>query len=165
MDRRTFSKTVAGAALGAGTLTRASERTEAAPFQFSIMLWTVFRDLAFEQRLERCVEAGYHNVELVGEYKKWGENDFKRAIAKRKELAINFDVTAGLKHGVGNPADREAMLADVRNELPIMERIDCPAVIVMSGNVVPGMPRETQHQSCIEGLKHAARLIEGKQIN
>jgi hydroxypyruvate isomerase len=34
----------------------------------------------------------------------------------------------------------------------------------MSGNVVPGMPREKQHESCIEGLKRAAALVEGKQI-
>jgi hydroxypyruvate isomerase len=46
-----------------------------------------------------------------------------------------------------------------------MERLGCPSVIIMSGNVVPGMPRETQHQSCIDGLKEAAKLVEGKQIN
>ena len=46
-----------------------------------------------------------------------------------------------------------------------MQRLDCPAMIVLSGNVVPGMSREQQHQSCIEGLKQAAGLIEGKQID
>jgi len=35
----------------------------------------------------------------------------------------------------------------------------------MSGNVVPDMPREAQHRSCIESLKRAAELIEGKTIN
>src|SRR5581483_2927730 len=91
--------------------------------------------------------------------------DFKRAIAKQKELGLNFDITAGLAHAVGNPADREAFLADVRNELPIMERLNCPACIIMSGNLVPGMPREQQHASCIEGLKRAAEIVEGKKIN
>ena len=129
------------------------------------MLWTVFTHLPFEQRLEKVVEAGYQNVELVGEYRKWSSDEFDKANTRRKELGIHFDVTAGLAHAVGNPGDREALLADVRKELPVMEKLDCPAVIVMSGNVVPGMPRETQHQSCIEGLKRAASLIEGKQIN
>ncbi len=166
MNRRTFSRTLAGATFvtAAGTAARA-ETVSSAPYDISVMLWTVFRKLPFEQRLEKVAEAGYKNVELVGEYKKWSEDDFKRANAKRKELGISFDVTAGLRHAVGNPADREAMLADVRNELPIMQKIDCPAVIVMSGNVVPGMPREQQHQSCIEGLKQAAALVEGKQID
>lgn len=128
------------------------------------MLWTVFKDLPFDQRLEKIVEAGYTNVELVGEYKKWSSAEFDRYNAKRKQLGIFFDTTAGLRHGIGNPADRDAMLADVRNELPIMEKLECPACIIMSGNVVPGMPRETQHQSCIEGLKRAAAIVEGKQI-
>jgi hydroxypyruvate isomerase len=135
------------------------------PFRLSVMLWTVFTKLPFEERLEKVAQAGYKNVELVGEYEHWSEDDFKRANSKRNELGITFDTTAGLKHGVGNPKDREALLADVRHELPIMEKIDCPAVIIMSGDVVPGMPREVQHQSCIDGLKRAAKLLEGKKIN
>lgn len=136
-----------------------------ASFQVSVMLWTVFKDLPFEERLEKVADAGYKNVELVGEYKHWSEADFKRANSKRTELGINFDTTAGLKHGVGDPNDRTALLEDIRHEIPIMEKIGCPAVIIMSGNVVPNMPREAQHQSCVEGLKRAAQLSEGKKIN
>jgi hydroxypyruvate isomerase len=167
MNRRTFACNLAGAAIGAAlptTPSRARATESGAPYQLSIMLWTVFKDLPFEQRLDKVAEAGYRNVELVGEYKKWSEADFKRVNAKRKELGIAFDTTAGLKHAVGNPREREALLADLRNELPIMERIECPAVIIMSGDVVPGMPREQQHQSCIEGLKRAASVVEGKEI-
>jgi len=135
------------------------------PYDISVMLWTILRNQPFELRLEKIAEAGYRNVELVGEYRKWTDADFKRAIAKQKELGLNFDITAGLAHTVGNPADRDAFLADVRNELPIMERLNCPACIIMSGNLVPGMPREQQHASCIEGLKRAAEIVEGKKIN
>ena len=133
-------------------------------FKLSVMLWTVFKDLPFEQRLEKVAEAGYKYVELVGEYEKWSADDFNRANAKRKELGISFDTTAGLKHGVCNPADRDALLADLRGALGAMEKIDCPSIILLSGNVVPGMTREAQHQSCIDGMKAAARLIDGKKI-
>lgn len=163
MTRRTFYGSLAGAALTGAALK--SAEGSAPPFQLSVMLWTVFKDLPFEQRLEKVVEAGYKNIELVGEYHKWSSDEFNRANAKRKELGITFDTTAGLTHGVGNPADRDAMLDDVRHELPIMEKLECPSVIVMSGNVVPGMSRDAQHQSCIEGLKKAAAIVEGKQIN
>jgi hydroxypyruvate isomerase len=57
------------------------------------------------------------------------------------------------------------VLTELRQALPIMERLDCPAMILLSGNRVPGMPRETQHQSCIETLKAAAGVVEGKAIN
>lgn len=177
MDRRTFSRNLLGIAAGTTALGQmpvfaqqssagSNDTNESGlPFGFSVMLWTVFKNMPFEQRLEKIVEAGYKNVELVGEYRKWSDAEFNRNNAKRKELGISFDTTAGLKHGVGNPNNREAMLADVKNELPIMEKLDCPAVIIMSGNVVPGMPREVQHKSCIEGLKQAVALVEGKKIN
>lgn len=170
MNRRSFAKEVLSAAtLGAAAMPHASNAQSPAPasvpYQLSVMLWTVFTDLPFEQRLEKIVEAGFHNVELIGEYKKWSEAEFKQAVEKSHQLGIHFDITAGLAHGAANPADRDALVADVRNELPIMERLGCPAVIIMSGNVVAGMPRSTQHQSCIESLKRAVSVVEGKQIN
>jgi hydroxypyruvate isomerase len=129
------------------------------------MLWTVFNDLPFEQRLEKITEAGYTNVELVGEYAKWSPADFDRANAARKRLGISFDATAGLRHGLGNPADRDALLAGFKEALTPMQTLACPAMIVLSGNVVPGLSREAQHQSCIDGLKRAAAMVEGRQID
>lgn len=167
MKRRCFARQVTAAALGAAALPgigRGSAAPGAVPYKLSVMLWTVFKDLPFEQRLEKIVEAGYTNVQLIGEYQKWSEAQFAERIAKSEQLGIHFDVTAGLHHGAANPSDREALLADVRNELPIMRRLGCPSVIIMSGNVVPGMPRAIQHASCIESLKRAASLVEGKQI-
>lgn len=178
MNRRRFVQTVAGTMAGACGLSRGSdflcegstvaastvERT-AVPFKLSVMLWTVFTDLPFEQRLEKVTEAGYKNVELVGEYANWTKSDFMRANARRKELGINFDCTAGLKHGVSVPDHRQPLLDELRHALPIMEKIDCPAMILLSGNRVPGVPREVQHRCCIETLKAAAELVQGKSIN
>jgi len=173
MNRRNFSKTLAGATLGTAALSleplaamaRAADPSPTeAPFKLSVMLWTILTDRPFEERLEKVVEAGYHNVELVGEYKKWSEDDFRRYNKKRVELGITFDTTAGLRHGVGDPSAREAFLADVRAELKTMEKIACPSLIVMSGNVVPGLSPQAQHDSCVEGLKRAAELVEGKGV-
>ncbi|HZQ19870.1 MAG TPA: TIM barrel protein [Terriglobales bacterium] len=175
MDRRSFNRTVAGVALSglslkakanaALTNTAAAPNPNSAPYDISVMLWTVFRDLPFEQRLEKVAAAGYRNVQLVGEYEKWSEADFNRANAKRKELGINFDCTAGLKHSLCNPSERDALIAELRRTIPIMEKLDCPAIILLSGNTVQGMSVETQQQSCIDGLKAAAAVVEGKKIN
>jgi hydroxypyruvate isomerase len=174
MNRRNFSKTIAGATLGTAALAfdplasasraAADANTVEAPFKISVMLWTILTDRPFEERLEKVAEAGYHAVELVGEYAKWTEDDFRRYNKKRAELGITFDTTAGLRHGVGDPSARAAFLEDVRKELNIMERIECPALIVMSGNVVPGLSAQAQHDSCVEGLKRAAKLVEGKGV-
>jgi hydroxypyruvate isomerase len=135
------------------------------PIKLSVMLWTVFTDLPFEKRLEKIAEAGYRNVQLVGEYSKWTDDDFQRANAKRKELGITFDCTAGLKHGICNPAARPGFLAELRDTLPVMERLSCHSIIVLSGDRVPEMSREAQHQSCTEALKAASAIVDGKSIN
>jgi hydroxypyruvate isomerase len=174
MNRRAFNRSAAGSLLAAAfakpRLASANSAGEApdpgkVPYKLSVMLWTVFRNLPFDQRLEKVAEAGYKNVELVGEYEKWTSDDFLRFNAKRKQLGITFDCTAGLKHSLTNPAERDALLGDMRNTLGIMEKLDCPALILLSGNVVPGMSVEAQHQSCIDGLKAAAQLVNGKKIN
>ncbi len=177
MDRRTFNRNLAGAALGAAAFggnslagapldlaARPTGEESGVPFKLSVMLWTVFEKLPFEERLEKVAEAGYRNVELVGEYEKWTEEDFRKANNKRRELGITFDTTAGLEHGVADPRARQAFLSDLRQALKIMEKIECPSIIIMSGDTVPGMSRDVQHASCVESLKRAAEIVEGKNV-
>jgi hydroxypyruvate isomerase len=170
MNRRTFAQLLASASAASFAAPALFAQNQSAPqaslhFSLSVMLWTVFRKLPFEERLAKVAEAGYTNVELVGEYKNWQQADFDRANAARKRLGIRFDATAGLPHGIADPANREAFLADLRQALVSMETLACPVMIVLTGNVVPGLSREAQHQSCIETLKRAASLVEGRQID
>src|SRR5277367_412662 len=176
MNRRMFTQAMATAALSAvvpelpaapraGALTREGGQAAQSPgYQFSVMLWTVFNKMPFEQRLEKVAEAGFTNVELVGEYSDWKPEDYPKANAARKRLGIHFDATAGLRHGVADPSVRDALVAQFKEALTPMETLGCPAMIVLSGNVVPGVSHEAQHESCVEGLKRMAAAVEGKQI-
>ncbi|MGA3264323.1 MAG: TIM barrel protein [Terracidiphilus sp.] len=171
MNRRTFTQVLAAAALSAAapplpaTAQNAASSPKAPPYQLSVMLWTVFNDLPFEQRLAKVAEAGYNQIELVNEYRGWTDADFAGANAARKRLGIRFDSTAGLAHGIADPAARDAFLAELTQALTPMETLAIPAMIVLTGNVVPGLAREQQHQSCIETLKQAAKIVEGRQID
>ncbi len=166
MNRRTFAQSIAAAAVAAASPTLSA--TPPPPiFPLSVMLWTVFTDLPFEERLAKVAEAGYNKVQLVGEYnaRHWTQADFDRANAARKRLGIEFDATAGLHNGVADPGTRDAFLAELKEALTPMETLGCPAMIVLSGDVVPGLSREAQHQASIETLKRAAALVEGRQID
>ncbi len=166
-----------GSALDAADLSAASQPPDANPtdggserlaamdsgvrFKLSVMLWTVFTHLPFEQRLEKVASAGYTNVELVGEFKRWSDADFKNVAQTRRRLGISFDATGGVEHSLTDPAQRDAFLADIQKLLPAMEKLECPALIVLTGNKVPSLSHEAQHASCVEGLKRAAELVEG----
>ena len=179
MNRRSFNRQLTSLALGASALASApipllgqDNKTGAAPaaapsvvpFQFSVMLWTVFTGLPMEDRLAKVAEAGYRNVQLTGEFRNWTDDEYARVNAKRRSLGMTFDATTAVKHGLVNPQDRDALLADLTAALPTMEKLECPTLIVTSGNVVPELSHDAQHQSCIDGLKAMAAMIEGKKI-
>ena len=171
MNRRTFAQAVATAALSVvvppveAADMAIDSSSKASPFPLSVMLWTVFKDLPFEERLAKVAEAGYSKIQLVGEYAQWSPADFDRANAARKRLGIEFDATAGLKNGVANPAVRDAFLAELKQALTPMETLSCPAMIVLSGNVVPELSHQAQHQASIDTLKRAAALVQARKID
>jgi len=162
MDRRRFAKTAA-AALGAAAMpsllsSAQPSDSNSLPFNLSVMLWTVYKDLPFEQRLEKVAEAGYQAVELVKEFENWTDADFRRANSKKRSLGITFDATAGVWTGTADPAARDKFVADLKNFLPIAEKLECPAIIVLSGNRVEGLSHDAHHEACIEALKRGADL-------
>ncbi len=184
MNRRSFNRQLASLAVGAsalagapvpllageskataGLLSAPGAAASTVPFQFSVMLWTVFTSLPMEDRLAKVAEAGYRNVQLVGEFRMWTDDDYARVNAKRKSLGMTFDATTAVRHGLVNPQDRDALLAELNAALPIMEKLECPTLIITTGNIVPELSHEQQHQSCIDGLKAMAKVIEGKKIN
>ncbi len=142
-----------------------------APFKTSVMLWTLGLDQPFDQRLEMVAEAGYGAVELAGEYHTWSEGDFRRINEKRRELGIAFDATAGAvvapgrwRHNASDPRQRDDFLADVRAELSMMEKLECAGLIVLGGDIVPGLSPQAQRDSCVDALKRAAELVEGHGV-
>ena len=167
MNRRNFARTVAGAALGAAALPSfpaLAAGDASVPFKLSVMLWTVYKDLPFEQRLEKVAESGYHAVELVTEFKNWSDGDFRKANTKKRSLGITFDSTAGVWKGIADPAARDAFLADLKNFFPVAAKLECPTIIVLSGNRVDGVSHEAHHNACIEALKPAADMAAKENV-
>jgi hydroxypyruvate isomerase len=167
MNRRQFARTAAAAALGAAAMPSAlssSSGSTSLPFNLSVMLWTVYKDLPFEQRLEKVAEAGYHAVELVKEFDNWSEGDFRRVNAKKRSLGITFDATAGVWTGIADPSARNKFIADLKNFLPIAEKLECSAIIVLSGNRVEGLSHDAHHEACIEALKRSAERAAKQKV-
>ena len=168
MNRREFART-AVAALGAAAIPSALSSAQPSgsnslPFNLSVMLWTVYKDLPFEQRLEKAAEAGYQAVELVKEFENWTDADFRRGNSKKRSLGITFDATAGVWTGTADPAARDKFVADLKNFLPIAEKLECPAIIVLSGNRIEGISRDAHHEACIEALKLGGDLAAKQRV-
>ena len=129
------------------------------------MLWTVYRDLPFEQRLEKVAEAGYHAVELVGEFKDWKKQDFADARRKKRELGIEFDGTTGVWQPLADASAREIFLKCLREFIPTMRDLECTRLIMQTGNIVPGLSRNEMHANCIETLKRGGEIAAENNID
>ena len=173
MTRREFARSVAGAAAAAG-IAPAMAQPDAegqqgkegtgGGYKVSVMLWTVFRGQPFARRLEKVAEAGYHAVELVDEFKDWKKEDFAAVRKKKSELGMEIDATAGVWHTLPDANDREAFLQNLGEFSGIMHELECPKLVLQTGNAVPGLSRQAMRENCIETLKRAGDIAAQNRI-
>ena len=76
--------------------------------QISIMMWTLKKFGTFEQNLDKVAFAGYHHIELTGEYKTWSDDDYKRILGRMDTLRITVDAISGVSAGFADPAGKDA---------------------------------------------------------
>jgi hydroxypyruvate isomerase len=78
-------------------------------------------------------------------------------------LVANRGVTAP-GCGLVNPAERDSFLKEVNLAIEAAKKVNCKRLVVLTGNELPGVSRETQMQSCVDGLKAAAPILERSGI-
>ena len=128
----------------------------------SVMLWTLSG--SFEEKLGKAARAGMQSVELVTEYLHWSDADTAKYKSLAQSYGLGMDALLGQPDWTRrpvtmvNPADREAFLGDVRDAITWAKKLGVAQIIIMAGNVQPGMSREAQHASMVEGGKRAADL-------
>ncbi len=156
LSRRRFVG-MSAAALAARTFAHAQVGEASA--QFSIMMWTLKKLGTFEQNLDRIALAGFHHVELTGEFNSWSEEDYKRILARMETLRVSVDATSGVAAGFADPAGGDAFLAGLNKIIPVAQRLQCKQIILLSGKVIEGAPAGSQHAASIEALKRAADVL------
>jgi hydroxypyruvate isomerase len=145
--------------LVAQAVAESGDPTGQASAQFSIMMWTLNKQGTFEENLERVAQAGYHHVELVGEFKKWSEDDYRRILARMETLKISVDATSGVSAGFADPSGGDAFLSALKGLIPAAKRLQCKQIILLSGKIIDGAPAGSQHAASIEALKRAADVL------
>ncbi len=159
LTRRTFVSMTAASLAGRALAAQEPSAPGQASAQFSVMIWTLNKLGTFEENLDRVAYAGFHHVELVGEFKKWSEDDYRRILARMNTLKISVDATSGVSSGFADPAGQDAFLSALKDLIPAAKRLECKQIILLSGKRIEGAPAGSQHAACIEALKRAADLL------
>lgn len=134
----------------------------------SVMLWTLKG--TFEEKVAAAAEAGLQAVELVNEQQAWSDAE----VAKYKRLVESYrmrmdtvvcqtDWTTRPVTMV-NPAHRAGFLQDVKKAMEWAKKLDVPQIILLSGNEQPGLSREEQYTSLVEGAKRATELAAAADV-
>jgi hydroxypyruvate isomerase len=172
--RRDFLKSAAGLVLSPAIAN--GQQPPAAPvpppkkarITSSVMLWTLKG--TFDEKLAIAADAGIQSVELIYEHEDWSDADaakYKRIV---NSYGMHMDTILGSRDWVKrpvslvNPAHRDAFLADIRHSIAWAKRLDVPQIILMSGNIQPGMTHEAQYASLIESAKRATDLAEAAEV-
>jgi len=64
-------------------------------------------------------------------------------------------------NGLVDPATRPNFLEDLKAAIANAKQLGAKGLIATTGQELPGVPREAQHESIVDGLKEAAKLLEG----
>jgi hydroxypyruvate isomerase len=165
MDRRQFTQLLTATTLGQ-LLSRSYAQASAptSSWRFSVMLWTLEKQAPFDRCLEIVAEAGYQGVELTGQFQNWSPTETQRVRAKMRSLGLAFDMLSGVKAGFGDPNGTADFLAQVTAQLQAAKMLESPQINLKSGNQIPNLSREAQHEACIENLKRAADLAAANQV-
>jgi hydroxypyruvate isomerase len=82
----------------------------------------------------------------------------------RRGIRLQFDALLGQVNwkrrpvSLVDPAHREGFLADIRRAVTACQKLECPRIILMSGDERPGVPRGEQYASMVEGMKRAGDI-------
>lgn len=132
--------------------------------RFSVMLWTLEKQAAFDRCLEIVAEAGYQGVELTGEFHKWSSDEMQRVMAKMRSLRLRFDMISGVKSGFADPNGTSTLLAELKDQFKIAKTLESPQVNLKSGPRIDTLSPAAQHAACVENLKRAADLAAANDI-
>ena len=124
-----------------------------------ICLNSVTGSLAKPDAIKLAKKLGYKAVEFWDG--PWLTPDETAAI---KAALIETGITVacmGVSGGLVDPETRPNFLEELKASIANAQELGAKGMIATTGQELKGVPREAQHQSIVEGLKEAAKLLEG----
>jgi hydroxypyruvate isomerase len=124
-----------------------------------------FGDVSIRTSLEKIANIGFDTCDNFD----WRS---PALFATYKALLKEFDLGAGvlvvnkkpdvnaLGCSLVSPEDREGFLEELRLCIEAAKSVDCNRLEVLTGNCLPGVPREIQMDNCVATLRAALPLLE-----
>jgi hydroxypyruvate isomerase len=143
-----------------------AQAAKAPGFKLSVRVEPIFRGMDLPQTMEKVAEAGYQGFEFGN----WRAQDAAAITKLKNKLGLECACLVGNR--AVNPegmtlvdsADREAFLAEIQASTEAAKRFETTRLVTLTGNELPGVPREAQHKSIVEGLKRAHDVVAPRGV-
>lgn len=135
-------------------------------FKLSVRVEPMFPNLTLAEQMEKVALAGYQGFEFGN----WRAAAAPQITRLKNKLGLECACLVGNRSvnpkgmGLCDPAERTGFLNEIKASIDAAKRFESTRLIVLTGNKVPGMPREQQQASIVEGLKRAAELASPSGI-
>jgi len=138
-----------------------AQAAKAPGLKLSVRVEPLFRGMELPQTMEKVAEAGYQGFEFGN----WRAQDAAAITKLKNKLGLECACLVGNR--AVNPkgmtlvdaADREAFLAEIRASTEAAKRFETTRLVTLTGNELPGVSREAQHKSIVEGLQRAHDVV------
>lgn len=128
--------------------------------RLSVCIETIFSELPFIERIKKVSEVGLDAIE----FHSWWDKDVEeiKKVSQREKIKVatfctKFESIVDIKK-------RESFLKGLAESIQVAKKLDCSQLIAQTGDELPHLSRERQHQQLVEGLKEAADLLESQEI-
>lgn len=128
--------------------------------KFSPCLGMFYTDLPFVERMRNVKKQGFDAFEFWC----WWEEDPARIGAEAAGLGLEVVACCTKFISLVDPQQRSAYLEGLRESIAAAKKMNCSMLISQVGNERPGVAREDQRQSLIDGLKAAAPILAENDI-
>ena len=127
--------------------------------KLSICINSVTGSLAKPEAIRLAKKLGYPAVEFwEGPALSPEETGVLKAVLSETGMAV---ACMGGMRDLVDPATRANSLEDLKAAIANAKTLGAKGMIALTGQELPGVSREAQHESIVDGLKEAAKLLEG----
>ena len=128
--------------------------------KYSVCSSAVFSGISLAESLSRIKAAGFSAYEFWS----WWDQDLYAVDEARKRTGLLTAAMCTRFAALNDPSQRDAYIKGLIESINAAKRLECPVLISQVGNDIPGIPREKQHASIVEGLQACAHVMEDSGI-
>lgn len=128
--------------------------------QLSVCIDALFEGVDETEAIARVAEAGINAFEFWC----WWEKDLDRIVSARDQHSMTIAACCTRFVSLVDPKLRDNYLQGLQESIVAAQQLGCRTLISQVGDFRPGVSREDQHRSLVEGLTEAAPLLQAAGI-